>query len=465
MTAALLLLWVVGAAGQTAGQTPTTLRTFVTDGGMSVTYPAALIALITSEAQTLLLRSIDPNNRLSARVVGDADAATALGLVSISSPESILDAYYAQIASLGGSVQGETVEQTLANGRALSQSYTTGAGTVYFVAFETDDNHYVFIEVTYDNYAGAVPTLDSEAVQVWLDIAAAIQFDQPPTRVPEEDDSAELQTLDLPRGALLPAQMPEGFGILSGDLIFPIPEGWTFATEGTFSNGIVLLNEDMMMAATMTIHSTDIDNYATFEDWRDVNHIYFGLSMTDSEGNPIVPTMLEREDGRRAERYVSPEMQGVLIYTYYIDVGRGQFVWIINSMLADDEEKVAEQVADSDRIALEITRFNRNSPIETVTATCDLVITLEEGESVLYECPAGCTTGGSVWGTDIYTGDSAVCPAAVHAGIFSAETGGEVVASYAPGQDSYESTTRNGITTNAYGSWGNSFTLSLPPAR
>ncbi|RKG85976.1 M57 family metalloprotease [Corallococcus terminator] len=81
----------------------------------------------------------------------------------------------------------------------------------------------------------------------------------------------------------------------------------------------------------------------------------------------------------------------------------------------------------------------------------------QNGTQVRCGCPA--VTTGSVWGTDLYTDDSNVCVAAVHAGVIPA-TGGTVRVTIQPGQSSYTGTTRNGITTSSYGAWSGSFTLS-----
>jgi hypothetical protein len=65
--------------------------------------------------------------------------------------------------------------------------------------------------------------------------------------------------------------------------------------------------------------------------------------------------------------------------------------------------------------------------------------------------------GYTVWGTDIYTNDSSVCAAAVHAGLIDLEGGGEVVIEIRPGESSYLGTTANGVTTLSYGGWYLSF--------
>lgn len=67
-------------------------------------------------------------------------------------------------------------------------------------------------------------------------------------------------------------------------------------------------------------------------------------------------------------------------------------------------------------------------------------------------CPE--TSGGaSVWGTDYYTDDSALCQAAVHAGAIGSG-GGVILARVVPGRDYYTGSQRNGIASSNYGSWG-----------
>ncbi|HUS28600.1 MAG TPA: LCCL domain-containing protein [Kofleriaceae bacterium] len=79
-----------------------------------------------------------------------------------------------------------------------------------------------------------------------------------------------------------------------------------------------------------------------------------------------------------------------------------------------------------------------------------------EGTSWFMQCPAGCAEG-TVWGTDVYTDDSELCPAAVHAGAITAKDGGVVQVTWTPGQPTYIGSVRNGITTSDYASWGRSF--------
>lgn len=66
-------------------------------------------------------------------------------------------------------------------------------------------------------------------------------------------------------------------------------------------------------------------------------------------------------------------------------------------------------------------------------------------------------SAGSVWGTDIYTNDSSIGTAAVHAGLITFNAGGKVTLELVEGKPSYEGSTRNGVTSSSYGNWGGSY--------
>jgi hypothetical protein len=82
----------------------------------------------------------------------------------------------------------------------------------------------------------------------------------------------------------------------------------------------------------------------------------------------------------------------------------------------------------------------------------------QNGAHYVYTCPFY-GTADSIWGTDVYTDDSSVCTAAVHAGLITLAGGGSVTIEIRPGQSSYTGSTRNGITSSSYPSWGGSYVL------
>ncbi|XP_069593839.1 mucin-2-like [Ranitomeya imitator] len=97
------------------------------------------------------------------------------------------------------------------------------------------------------------------------------------------------------------------------------------------------------------------------------------------------------------------------------------------------------------------------SSISTVMASCTTTAKDLPGSSADVLCPADCLTkGGSVWGTDVYTNDSSICRAAIHAGKIPND-GGQVSVHKTPGEASYNGSTRNGISTKNFGKWPGSF--------
>jgi hypothetical protein len=71
--------------------------------------------------------------------------------------------------------------------------------------------------------------------------------------------------------------------------------------------------------------------------------------------------------------------------------------------------------------------------------------------------------GGAIWGTDIYTSDTHIPTAAVHAGVITVGQTKEVYIKVVQGLSEYAGTTRNGVTTSGYGGWGLSYQFVSAP--
>jgi hypothetical protein len=86
------------------------------------------------------------------------------------------------------------------------------------------------------------------------------------------------------------------------------------------------------------------------------------------------------------------------------------------------------------------------------------------GQPFTVNCPAQGTIG-NVWGTDVYTDDSSVCSAAVHAGRITLAQGGAVTAYAHPGRARYAGVARNGVTSRDFATYPGSFafTAALAP--
>lgn len=72
------------------------------------------------------------------------------------------------------------------------------------------------------------------------------------------------------------------------------------------------------------------------------------------------------------------------------------------------------------------------------------------------------STDGVVWGSGVYTDDSSLATAAVHAGLLQPGEQGIVTVEILPGLAAYDSESRNGVTSRDYGSWLGSFRFVGP---
>jgi hypothetical protein len=104
------------------------------------------------------------------------------------------------------------------------------------------------------------------------------------------------------------------------------------------------------------------------------------------------------------------------------------------------------------RDATSIPAAVRGSILQTIQG---LVRSITAANAMAAACP------GPIWGIDVYTDDSSVCVAAVHAGAIGPR-GGTVTVSRAQGQQSYPGGARNGVVSNSYGPWQQSFRVTGP---
>lgn len=95
---------------------------------------------------------------------------------------------------------------------------------------------------------------------------------------------------------------------------------------------------------------------------------------------------------------------------------------------------------------------------ETTVAICPASagVLATAGTTLTCRCPAEAAASGSVWGSGPYTTDSAICRAALHAGLIGPR-GGTVTMRAVPGRSSYAGSEANGVSTGDWGSYPTSF--------
>jgi hypothetical protein len=84
----------------------------------------------------------------------------------------------------------------------------------------------------------------------------------------------------------------------------------------------------------------------------------------------------------------------------------------------------------------------------------------QTGRSLTFACPASDGRLAFVYGTDVYTDDSGICAAAIHAGALRAGQPGNVTITMGTGATAFSASTRNGIASRSYGRWEHSFTVA-----
>ncbi|HXS20058.1 MAG TPA: LCCL domain-containing protein [Steroidobacteraceae bacterium] len=97
------------------------------------------------------------------------------------------------------------------------------------------------------------------------------------------------------------------------------------------------------------------------------------------------------------------------------------------------------------------------------TSPLDLNLRGLNGERFRFHCPRGKPLPGQVVGSGPYTDASAICPAAVHAGVIRAASGGLVTIELRPGQTHYVGSLRHYVQSEDYEPfWSGSFLVVAP---
>ncbi len=119
-------------------------------------------------------------------------------------------------------------------------------------------------------------------------------------------------------------------------------------------------------------------------------------------------------------------------------------------------------VATIQGLATAIRAANPSAAVTPGAMACPGPLNAAPNAPVRFNC--ACSAGAAaavapIWGFDVYTDDSDICVAAMHAGAVS-RNGGVVTVSRAPGQQSYRGGARNGIQSSTYGPWQQSFRVT-----
>jgi hypothetical protein len=83
----------------------------------------------------------------------------------------------------------------------------------------------------------------------------------------------------------------------------------------------------------------------------------------------------------------------------------------------------------------------------------------QTGKVATFLCPSTLTRTIDIWGTDVYRDESPICTAAVHAGVLTPGTSGQVTIVMGSGAESFLGKRRYGVTSLSYGPWDSTYSF------
>ena len=295
----------------------------------------------------------------------------------------------------------------------------------------------------------------------------------------------------IPAGAVAVADMEPGTLQFSEGVQLTLPEGWDFySTEPYVTNTAIIYQGESYLSSNNFALVTINDNEQVPMQF----YIEFLLGMTamlytgredfDAERDILTETL---EDGRELLYLDVSDAEELIGNAIFVPLDDAFYSVFIATVLAREEDRAAiiegvfEAARSITRTAPEVEAVDAEDAqiiaapeivdtgfsladfdLTPETITCGRYVSLEDvnpdAPFAVFECPANCASDYySVWGTDIYTLDSAICAAAIHAGALTDAAGGFVLLTWQPGQTQYPGSQRNGITTSEWGEWGDSF--------
>lgn len=451
-------------------------ESITTSGGLTVRYPAEYEAY---EIELLVVEISDPSSGL---IVAVGDAITEAFGVTAESPLTTIETMRQLLAEDGADIEmGEVEELTLGDRPAFRFAASSEGEQVMVYSFRLADDTLAvgIVQVSEDG-----PTLEATiAIAEPIFLSAAYDATNPGTGVGSNmsSDPIEITQLVTPDVAadpnvLPPAgeplrldQMPDGLVILRTNAVIDRPQGWeTEETAVIYSSASFFRSNYMESLLIMDLETLEFDL---------IKEIYLPIVTMMATDEDFDPETLRRDetlpDGRVMQIYSSLDLEdafgtAVLIFVELMP-GRWGVVQGTNyDMSADGEAFAAEIIELARSFRFDVTADPRNSYITLEDGSVELMRVFqcydtdfglfEESDSVSGICPAGCDPT-IIWGTDVYTNDSGLCTAAAHAGVITLAEGGPITIIREPGRDEYSASTRNGISSESWGSWGGSFRI------
>jgi len=475
----LLLMSVPAFASQHPPYSPVSLQdtpdlpvSFTSSKGLTLHLPAGWFA---TESDGISLANLESLFGVTLRT-GDEIKSYYPEVDLNSNLEDIAAAISANLAS-GGVAVSDPQSITLQDHPALQMGLDMfGIVGSLVIVFQLPDDTPMLMEV----FALSGEELSAEQQALLYAIANAITFDAADVLQNDAATAAYFASMAPPE-PLTPDQMPTGYVVLRSGVSFAIPsDAYQIGDDTAVYDSTSLVTADFSRLINVTYYDNEYANMSQASQFLGI--IAPMMIALASAGDGVEPNLDDFRiedyfeestyaDGRVVLRWAGGA-ENIKAALYMLELRPGEYVHVMGQQFAeaDDVDFIAEVDALVDSLSYNpavtpprLTREEAELVADSVTLDCyqstyDLPNTTV-GVVSKVTCPAGCVDGG-VWGTDIYTYDSSVCTAAVHAGVLDAATGGTFNLTMIAGQPAYLASERNGITSQEWGAWDLSFSVS-----
>ena len=437
-------------------------------------------------AQSELTDSFNSETGYTIHYPADFFATDADGSIVLLSPDGVsLTFYTAEVLQANGVISSSdldvqaVLDEITGNGIFESEQteLTINDQPALFAVVEDLSSSYLLFSLPTGELAAFIVIDVGEGIdqETIIAIAESVTLD---SDVPEPEQPTSNTDQPFLSVSLRPSEMPDDQIVIVDEianttLYMPRPDGLEFTTDDLVQGAALLMSDDFQRVLTIV----SIPDVSMELVWELYVATYLPESITE-EGAPDYDDLLPLDNGLNALIYNNAGEEANASYAIaLIEIERDQYYVIMTLQQTDltfdesvieDVEMMAESLGvvyasdSADEGASDDKDTETTSDIEEVTCSArayEYVST--DVTSATLICPPGCDNdaSGTLWGTDVYTHDSSICAAAVHAGAITLDDGGLVTITYLPGQESYEGSERNGITTLDYGVWGGSFSV------
>lgn len=314
--------------------------------------------------------------------------------------------------------------------------------------------------------------------EVVVGVLETIRFVDPPEGDGMPDTFFDMDFMDDTMDAQQVDTFPPNTVYMARRVEFTYPDNYTLEASQTSINDTAVLMRDDFGAFVTVMHVFSTDDIIEFIlpviAERPVEADEFEVTVRDDGATVRLLDLLSDlpDDAAIGWLYYIVELGTDLTYAIQFQVislgnieeAFEEAAQIANTLQLRDMDGMTDGMSGFEPPRMDVVVDGEVLSVPVFEAFCsmDAIMFVSPDEPhAVFECPSNCdNTSGAIWGTDIYSIDSSVCVAAIHAGVLELGEAGSVVVTYVEGQESYEASERNSISSMSWGSYFGSYSLS-----